>query len=162
MNRRACSLLFSAVLVFPAAFHATPALAQGADTVSAVPESGPVLPYLRTHFELRKQLDKGRGYRSLDDEERVRLFQAQDRLFGLLGPIRNFEDLDSTQREQLTDIQIELVAILALADEHEILCRRGRSIGSRIPENECATRASLARLERQTRREYDEIHGIGR
>jgi len=135
---------------------------QTSPTARSVPDSGPVLPYLQIHFELRKQLDSASGYRKLEDIDRIRLFQAQDRLFGLLGPLRNFEDLDRAGRAQLADIQAALLPLLALVEEHQILCRRGHSLGSRIIETRCATRASLARLERQTQWETDEIRGIGR
>lgn len=160
---KTCSLFVLLCL----ALHVGPTAAstqslQSSPAARSVPDSGPVLPYLQVHFELRKQLDSASGYRKLEDIDRIRLFQAQDRLFGLLGPMRNFEDLDGAGRAQLSDIQAALLPLLALVEEHQILCRRGHSLGSRIIETRCATYASLARLERQTQWETDEIRGIGR
>ena len=108
MNRSFGFLVFiSAVLGLCGNADAGPL--HGTEAGRPVPDHGPVQPYLRTHFELRKEVDRGRGYRNLDDEDRSRLFQAQDSLFALLGQVRNFQDLSPEQRVQLAEIHAVLL-----------------------------------------------------
>lgn len=149
----------AAVSFAPVAYANT---TQGAEAARSVPDSGPVQPYLRTHFELRREVDSGRGYRSLDEGDRTRLFQAQDRLFGLLARVRNFEDLTAEQRELLADIHATLLPAMAVVREQEVLCRRDRPTGSRIKETKCFTRADLARMELKAQRDTDRRSNTGR
>lgn len=161
MNLRALLVCISlAALSVPVDLHAS--ASQNTEAARTVPDSGPVQPYLRTHFELRREVDRGRGYRSLDEDDRTRLFQAQDRLFGLLGPVRNFEDLTAEQRALLADIHATLLPAMAVVREQEVLCRRDRPTGSRIRETKCFTRADLARMELKAQRDTDRRSNTGR
>lgn len=134
----------------------SPASASEGEARSDVPpQTGPVQPYLRKHFEMRKEVDASRGYRTVDEAEKVRLFQAQDQLFGLLGEVRNFEDLSAEQREQLDRIHEELLPAMASVRDQEVICRRERPTSSRIKETKCFTRAELARIELRAERDTD-------
>lgn len=148
----------SVLMVFAAfcLLSLSPASASEGEARSDVPpQTGPVQPYLRKHFEMRKEVDASRGYRTVDEAEKVRLFQAQDQLFGLLGEVRNFEDLSADQREQLDRIHEELLPAMASVRDQEVICRRERPTSSRIKETKCFTRAELARIELRAERDTD-------
>jgi hypothetical protein len=118
--------------------------------IQPIDRHGPVQPYLRAQLDVRKQVDKSRRYRGLDEEARSRLFAAQDQLFALLGDTRNFQDLNELQRAELDAIEPELNAAMVAVRDQEVICTRERSTGSQITQPHCATRAERERLREAT------------
>lgn len=151
----------SACLVLPFVLSSPAAVAQAAEAAN-VPQRGPVQPLLQSHFELRKDVEKARGYRSLNEEDKIRLFQAQDRLFALLGDVRNFEDLGVDQTSELDAVLAELVLAQQAVRDQEVICRRERPTGSRIKETICHTRGELAQIELRAQRDVERRSHTGR
>ncbi|WP_461057631.1 hypothetical protein [Silanimonas algicola] len=124
----------------PPAGPAAPALQATAELPRL---AGPVRPFVRGHEELRRRVERDRGFRGIDQAQKDAFYAAQDAVITMLSGVERFEDITPEAKPRFHDALLDLVAAQQVVVGQQLVCRRMRTVGSQIPENVCLTRDQI-------------------
>lgn len=106
--------------------------------------TGPVQPFVRGHGELRRRVERERGFRDVDASLKQAFFERQDATLALLEGVERFDAMDAAAYAVFHDSLLDLLAAQKAVVGQQLVCRRIRPTGSQIRENVCLTRDEIA------------------
>jgi len=135
-----------------AAFAADTQPAAAAGASQQAPET--VASILSTQHDLRDRLEKRSGdYARYDDNAIRKMERAQDRIFQMLAGVTSLDQLNPTQKVDLSNALDEVKAVLLAKDDQRMICHIERKIGSNLSERRCETVAQRRANAEEARRE---------
>ena len=143
---RLSSLVLAAVVAAssPLLHAETPPAADGAERAATLPQlAGEVRPFVRGHEELRRRVERDRGFRGIEQAHKDAFFAAQDKVIAMLAGLERFEDIAPEAKPGFDDALLDLVAAQKVVVGQQLVCRRMRPVGSQIRENVCLTRDQI-------------------
>ena len=105
--------------------------------------TGPAQPFVRGHQELRRRVERDRGFRGIEQAHKDAFYAAQDKVIAMLEGVERFEDITPEAKPGFHDALLDLVAAQKVVVGQQLVCRRMRPVGSQIPENVCLTRDQI-------------------
>lgn len=118
---------------------------------------------VQSQRELRSKLDAPSGeYSRFEPADVLRLRQAQDRIFALLGGITSLDQLDDAKKAQLAADLEAVRSIVAANAGNRLVCHREARIGTNITEKRCETVATREARARQSQQDVNSLAGRGR
>ena len=113
-----------------------------------------VADILATQHGLRERLEKRTGdYARYDDSAIRKMERAQDRIFEMLAGVSSLDQLNPTQKVDLSNALDEVKAVLLANDDQRMICHIERKIGSNLSERRCETVAQRRANAEEARRE---------
>lgn len=98
--------------------------------------------------ELRQRIRTDEAYRELSEQDRRRTFELLGRMETRLQAAGSVEAMHVEDRMALINDQEQLNAILLTArEDSRLVCRRERSVGTRLAANSCLTVAERRRIQ---------------
>ncbi|MGL6290096.1 MAG: hypothetical protein ACRC2H_05365 [Silanimonas sp.] len=106
--------------------------------------TGPVQPFVHGHGELRRRVERERGFRDIDASLKQAFFERQDATLALLAGVERFDAMGAAEYAAFHTSLLELLAAQKAVVGQQLVCRRIRPTGSQIRENVCLTRDEIA------------------
>jgi hypothetical protein len=163
MNIRPSKSLLLAVALACASGAAFAADPQPATTPAASPQAPEtVASILATQHGLRDRLERRSGeYSRFDDNAIRKMERAQDRVFEMLSGVDSLDQLNPTQRVDLSNALDEVKAVLLANENQRMICHMERRTGSNMITRRCETAEQREANARDANRQI--FHdGIGR
>lgn len=124
-----------ALCVFLAAF-ATPALADSAREATVIKDLPKFLDYQR---DVRADM-KTSKFKHVDNSSKTELYKAQDELFALLKGKQSVDQLSDEERIKVYNAQQTIAGVLTDAELDRPICKREKRLGSNRLMTVCETR----------------------
>ena len=118
------------------------ALSAGAACAQAPEQPQTVSEILQFQHALRAKIDKANGEYSRFDEGQIsRMKQAQDNVFRMLAGVNSLDDLNETQKIEVSNSLDQIKAILLANEGNRLICYREKKTGTNLLTKRCETYA---------------------
>ena len=118
------------------------ALSAGATFAQAPEQPQTVSEILQFQHALRAKIDKANGEYSRFDEGQIsRMRQAQDNVFHMLAGVDSLDELNETQKIQVSNSLDQIKAILLANEGNRLICYREKKTGTNLLTKRCETYA---------------------
>jgi len=118
------------------------ALSAGAAFAQAPEQPQTVSEILQFQHALRAKIDKANGEYSRFDEGQIsRMKQAQDNVFRMLAGVNSLDDLNETQKIEVSNSLDQIKAILLANEGNRLICYREKKTGTNLLTKRCETYA---------------------
>ena len=130
------------------------ALSAGAAFAQAPEQPQTVSEILQFQHALRAKIDKANGEYSRFDEGQIsRMKQAQDNVFRMLAGVNSLDDLNETQKIEVSNSLDQIKAILLANEGNRLICYRERKTGTNLLTKRCETYADREARARETQQQ---------
>jgi len=130
------------------------ALSAGAAFAQAPEQPQTVSEILQFQHALRAKIDKANGEYSRFDEGQIsRMRQAQDNVFHMLAGVDSLDELNETQKIQVSNSLDQIKAILLANEGNRLICYREKKTGTNLLTKRCETYADREARARETQQQ---------
>ena len=130
------------------------ALSAGAACAQAPEQPQTVSEILQFQHALRAKIDKANGEYSRFDEGQIsRMRQAQDNVFHMLAGVDSLDELNETQKIQVSNSLDQIKAILLANEGNRLICYREKKTGTNLLTKRCETYADREARARETQQQ---------
>jgi len=130
------------------------ALSAGAACAQAPEQPQTVSEILQFQHALRAKIDKANGEYSRFDEGQIsRMKQAQDNVFRMLAGVNSLDDLNETQKIEVSNSLDQIKAILLANEGNRLICYREKKTGTNLLTKRCETYADREARARETQQQ---------
>jgi hypothetical protein len=134
------SLMTLAVALACASGAAFAADTQPATTPASSQQAPETVADILAQHGLRERLERRSGeYAHFDDAAVRKMEQAQDRVFAMLSGVNSLDQLNPTQKVELSNALDEVKAVLTDNENNRLVCHIERKIGSNMMQRRCET-----------------------
>jgi len=130
------------------------ALSAGATFAQAPEQPQTVSEILQFQHALRAKIDTANGEYSRFDEGQIsRMKQAQDNVFRMLAGVNSLDDLNETQKIEVSNSLDQIKAILLANEGNRLICYREKKTGTNLLTKRCETYADREARARETQQQ---------